>query len=266
MPCVAGLISMPLTFSAADNKSIRPSRGRSKQCDPVVSAGACARNTPEGGAGSTQGVGRETAARPTRSTPDPISMPMSISFPCHSFRPKRPSFGLINTVSPKRLLISVYRALAMVASGVFPLQDMYPRCSANLVISPVVINLASSLSTWTAAALKMPPPAVLDGCLRFLPEPQGASSTPGAPMAPLLDLLSLLLLLLSWGSNRSLTSIAIGDRSSSALECRGDSAAVVPSLNTRGFSIRPLRDSIFFIGSLAALISFRLISLFVRWR
>ncbi len=58
--------------------------------------------------------------------------------PCsiHSRRPNNPSCGRMNTDWPSLRLMSVYRAEAMVASGVFPVHFIRPRLSATRAISP----------------------------------------------------------------------------------------------------------------------------------
>ena len=50
--------------------------------------------------------------------------------------PNRPSAGRQNRDRPSLRLMSVYKALAIVASGVLPLRCTRPRCSAMRVISP----------------------------------------------------------------------------------------------------------------------------------
>jgi hypothetical protein len=50
--------------------------------------------------------------------------------------PNRPSAGRQNMDRPSLRLMSVYSALAIVASGVLPLRCTSPRCSAMRVISP----------------------------------------------------------------------------------------------------------------------------------
>ena len=68
-------------------------------------------------------------------------------------------------------LTSVYRAEAIVASGVFPEHCRRPRRSATRVVSPVDMSRRSRRSTRAAAFLKMPPGI-------------GRSPSPAGPAAP----------------------------------------------------------------------------------
>mmetsp|Transcript_32925 Transcript_32925/g.78126 ORF Transcript_32925/g.78126 Transcript_32925/m.78126 type:complete len:208 (-) Transcript_32925:387-1010(-) len=94
----------------------------------------------------------------------------------HSRSPKRPSSGRVNTLLLPFFFTSVYRAEAMVASGVLPWHLMNPRCRAKRAISPVDIRRLSSLRTATAADLKMPPPpGSLGSCTGGI-DPSGGTS------------------------------------------------------------------------------------------
>lgn len=61
----------------------------------------------------------------------------------HSRSPKRPSWGRMKMEWPSLRLTSVYRADAIVASGVLPWHLIKPRCRATLAMSP-----AARAQTW----------------------------------------------------------------------------------------------------------------------
>ena len=72
-------------------------------------------------------------------------------------RGKRAPSHRTKIAAPFRRFTSLYRQLAMVASGVFPVHTSSPHSRARLQISPVLIRRCSRRRTSAAADLKTPP-------------------------------------------------------------------------------------------------------------